>query len=224
MPRMARLVVPRYPHHVTQRGSRRQRTFFDESDYSNYLELIRANKLNAGVDIWAYCLMPNHVHMVAVPDHPNGLAKLFRVAHHRHAVRVNAEHGWQGHLWQERFHSFVMDEAHLMATVRYVELNPVRGELCDRPEEWRWSSARAHLYGAGDRIVNVRPMLQRVTDWKAYLATRDRPETIETLRAHSSSGRPAGSREFIATLERLTGRRLLKRAGLPRLGKAWSAG
>jgi len=171
---MARLVVPGLPHHITQRGSRRQRTFFDESDYIDYLDLLREFKVTAGVSIWSYCLMPNHVHLIAIPEHENSLAKRLRVVHHRHARRVNAVHGWRGHLWQERFHSFVMDEPHLLAAVRYVELNPLRAGLCSRPEDWRWSSVRAHLHGESDGIVDVRPMQELVNDWREYLAVRDR--------------------------------------------------
>jgi putative transposase len=213
---MARLVVPGLPHHITQRGSRRQRTFFDESDYIDYLDLLREFKVTAGVGIWSYCLMPNHVHLIAIPQHENSLAKMLRVVHHRHARRVNAVHGWRGHLWQERFHSFVMDEPHLLAAVRYVELNPVRAGLCTRPEDWRWSSVRAHLHGESDAIVDVRPMQELVNDWREYLAVRDRRATIETLRSHTSTGRPAGSDEFVADLEQIAGRPLRKRKPGPR--------
>jgi putative transposase len=216
MPRMARLVVPGYPHHITQRGSRRQKTFFDESDYRAYLGLIRETRSKAGVDIWAYCLMPNHVHLVAVPEREDSLASMLRVTHHRHARRVNAAQGWSGHLWQERFYSVVMDESHLLAAVRYTELNPVRAGLCDRVEDWRWSSVHAHVHGKCDGVVNVDPMLERIGDWQQYLSASEEPEAIETLRSHSSTGRPAGSTEFIKRLERLSGRTLRKRRPGPR--------
>lgn len=216
MPRMARLVVPGFPHHITQRGSRRQRTFFDDTDYLAYLDLIIETKVAAGVTIWAYCLMPNHVHLVAVPEREDSLATLLRVVHHRHARRVNAANGWRGHLWQERFHSFVMDESHSLAAVRYVELNPVRAGLCTKAEDWRWSSVRAHLRGESDALVDVRPILELVSDWPAYLALSDQPDTIATLHAHSNTGRPAGSAAFVAELERVTGRTLRKRKTGPR--------
>lgn len=218
MPRMARLVVPGYPHHITQRGSRRQQTFFDDADYRAYLGLIRKLRVAAGVDVWAYCLMPNHVHLVAVPERQDSLAKLLRVVHHRYARRVNADHGWSGHLWQERFHSFVMDEPHLLAAVRYVELNPVRAGLCARAEDWPWSSVHAHEDRESDGVVNVDPMLTRIPNWRAYLETDSRSKTIKTLRAHASTGRPAGSDEFVAALERVTGRALRKRKPGPRPG------
>ena len=123
MPRIPRLVVPGYPNHVTQRGNRRQKTFFNTQDYLAYLEFITAAKPKAGCEIWAYCLMPNHVHFVLVPQHRDSLALLFKDAHRRYTRRINFRENWRGHLWQERFHSFVMDEHHLNATVKYVELN-----------------------------------------------------------------------------------------------------
>lgn len=216
MPRMARLVVPALPHHITQRGGRRQRVFFDDSDYLAYLDLIREARAAAGVEIWAYCLMPNHVHIIAIPEREDSLARLLRVAHHRYALRVNAAHGWRGHLWQERFHSFVMDESHLLAAVRYVELNPVRAGLCERAVDWQWSSVHSYLGSRQDGIVNTRPMRELVGDWRAYLAERDPPATIQTLRSHSNSGRPAGSVQFVTALERASGRSLRKRKTGPR--------
>lgn len=217
MPRMARLVVPGYPHHVTQRGSRRQTTFFCDDDYLEYLALLRKHQARAGVEIWAYCLMPNHVHLVAVPEKKDSLAKLVRVAHHRYALGVNSRNGWQGHLWQERFHSFVMDERHLLATVRYIELNPVRAGLCGHPDQWRWSSIHAHLHGRRDPIVNVSPMGQRISDWGSYLSGPDGGgPTDDDLREHTRTGRPAGDEPFISELEALSGRRLRKRKPGPK--------
>jgi len=110
MARMPRLVVPNYPHHVTQRGNRRMKTFFSAADYNYYLELITKYKEEVGVEILAYCLIPNHVHFVAVPHETDGLAHLFREVHRYYSRYINFRENWKGHLWQERFHSFVMDE------------------------------------------------------------------------------------------------------------------
>lgn len=211
MPRMARLVVPGYPHHVTQRGNRGQIIFPEKTDYLAYLELVTELKDEAGVDIWAYCLMPNHVHLVAVPQHKHSFAKLFGIAHRRYAQRFNAARGWTGHLWQDRFHSFVMDETHLLSAVRYVELNPLRAGLCSRPDDWRWSSAAAHLKGTPDSLVSISPMRERISDWHRYLCDEVTTETLDTLRKHTRSGRPSGGNEFIEELEALTGLRLRRR-------------
>lgn len=213
MARMARVVVPHYPHHVTQRGNRRQRTFFSDSDYQTYIDLLVNAKKSSGVAVWAYCLMPNHVHFVVVPEHEDSLAAFFADAHRRYTRRVNFREGWRGHLWQERFHSFVMDEKYLLATVRYTELNPVRAGLCRRPEEWAWSSVHAHLNREDDDLVSVQPMLERVHDWTAYLAAPPQSIEFDQLRKHARTGRPVGSTDFVARLEKLTGRCL--RPGKP---------
>ena len=214
---MARLVVPGYPHHVTQRGNRRQKTFFTNADYQRYVELLAEARQGADVSVWAYCLMPNHVHFVVVPATEDGLARLFSEAHRRYTRHINCREGWQGHLWQERFHSFVMDQRHLLAAVRYVELNPVRAGLCDHPQDWPWSSAGAHLSNRDDALVSVAPMLQRVSNWNSYLEIADSAASLDTIRQHSRTGRPVGNAGFIDQLEALTGRELQRKKPGPKV-------
>lgn len=210
MARMARVVVPGYPHHITQRGNRRQKTFFCEDDYRYYIELISRFATEAGTEVWAYCLMPNHVHLVMVPSCEEGLRATLGEAHRRYTRHVNFRQRWRGHLWQERFHSFVMDEQYLLATVRYVERNPVMAQLCRDPADWKWSSACAHLAGQDDGLVRVKPMLERVGNWAAYLAaTCD--EHREVIQRHGRTGRPLGGTEFIEHLETVTGKVLAAR-------------
>lgn len=218
MPRFARLVVPEYPHHVTQRGSRRQRTFFSDADYQAYRDLLAEQLPHACVDVWAYCLMPNHVHLILVPHRSDALAKLLRKTHARYAQRVNQMHGWQGHLWQERFHSFVMGEEHLLAAVKYVELNPVRAGLCNRADEWPWSSVHHHLHLRADKLMTTLGMRAYIDDWQLYLDEAPTETEIATLRHHSNTGRPVGNQRFIAKLESLTGRRLVRRKPGPPAG------
>ena len=211
MARLARVVVPGVPHHVTQRGNRRLETFFEDDDYRAYLDLLAASCAEARVAVWTYCLMPNHVHLVLVPKEPDGLRRALGEAHRRYTRRINFREGWRGHLWQERFHSFPMDEAYLLATARYVELNPVRARLVRKPEAWPWSSARAHLAGRDDALVRVAPLLRRVPDWARFLAGGMADEDIEQIRKHSRTGRPLGATRFVQRLERRLGRPLLPR-------------
>lgn len=219
MPRFPRLVVPGYPHHVTQRGIRKQRTFFDNSDYLAYINLVRNLKSAAGVHIWAYCLMPNHIHMVAVPQERQGLARLFGTAHHRYAKRVNAKHGWRGHLWQERFYSVAMDEPHTFAAMRYVELNPVRAGLCDAADEWPWSSVHGNLGKKKDRLLDDALVREMIPDWESFLSVDDQAGLVDSLRCQTSTGRPIGDDRFITTLESKTGRRIRCRNPGPAPGK-----
>ncbi len=208
MARLARVVVPGLPHHVIQRGNRRLETFFSEADYQAYRELVAEACREAGTEAWAYCLMPNHVHLILVPSHADGLRAALGEAHRRYTRRINAREGWQGHLWQERFHSFPMDEAHLMAAAAYVERNPLRAGLARKAEDWPWSSARAHLAGRDDALVRAQPLLEIVPDWSGYLASATPDDTLDALRRHQRTGRPLGGGGFVDGLKRALNRPL----------------
>ncbi|MEQ8661485.1 MAG: transposase [Gammaproteobacteria bacterium] len=211
MGRMARVVMPDVPHHVVQRGNRRQPTFFGAADYRAYLRLVACACARTATRVWAYCLMPNHVHLVMVPSVEDGLRAALSDAHRRYALRINERFDWRGHLWQERFHSFPMDEEHLLAAVRYVERNPVTAKLTRTAAQWPWSSARAHLAGRDDALVEVAPMLGRVGDWGAYLREAPGKEAMEAIVRHTRTGRPLGSADFVATLEQRLQRTLAPR-------------
>ena len=206
MARLARLVIPGMPHHVTQRGNRRQQTFFNDGDYEAYLELLADWCREEGVEIWSYCLMPNHVHLIAAPKTEEGLRRAIGETHRRYTRRINFREKCRGYLWQGRFASFIMDEPYLLAAARYVELNPVRAKLVDRARAWPWSSAKAHLSGRDDRLVKVAPLLAMVGDWKAFLRSAIGEEELRDLREHGRTGRPLGSSAFLDRLEGLVGR------------------
>jgi putative transposase len=210
MARLARLVIPGLPHHITQRGNRRQQTFFNDGDYSAYVELMSEWCREEGVEIWGYCLMPNHVHLIAVPKTEEGLRRAIGEAHRRYTRRINFREKWRGYLWQGRFASFIMDELYLLAAARYVELNPVRAKLVAKAREWPWSSARSHLSGCNDLLVKVAPLLSMVGDWNAFLNSAVREEELRDLREHGRTGRPLGNSVFPDLLESLVGR-VLKR-------------
>ena len=199
MPRAARLVLPGVPHHVTQRGSRRQPTFFSDDDYALYLNLLRYWCRQAGTAVWAWCLMPNHVHLILVPGHADGLRDALAETHRRYTWQINQREGWTGHLWQSRFASFPMDEAHLHSCLRYVELNPVRAGLVGRPEDWRWSSARVHLGLAADGITELAAARARVDDWRAMLEAGLDAQEHEAIRARERNGLALGKVEGTVT-------------------------
>jgi len=155
--------------------------------------------------------MPNHVHLILVPADEFGLRDALGEAHRQYTRRINFREGWRGHLWQERFHSFVMDERHLLAASRYVERNPVRARLSVKPEGWPWSSAKAHLAGADDELVSVRPLLDLIADWARFIGEPDASDIGDLLHTHASTGRPLGPDSFVEDLEQR-----LKRALKPR--------
>lgn len=208
MARLARVVAPGIPHHITQRGNRRQRTFFQESDYQLYLDLALEWCLQHGVQIWSYCLMPNHVHLIAVPDKEESLCKAIGEVHQRYTRAVNFRMGWRGHLWQGRFHSYPMDESYLLATARYIELNPVKAMLVKSPEDYPWSSARHHLGRGVSPLVAASPLRNLVDDWDVFLSSKQDITRIREIRRAERTGRSLGSSFFVENLEKKLHRRL----------------
>ena len=188
MARLARVVVSHVPHHVTQRGNRRQQVFFGDDDYRAYLAIVGDSCRAAQVVVWAYCLMPNHVHLILVPEAADGLRGALAEAHRRYSWQVNRREGWRGYLWQGRFASAPMDRAHLLNCARYVELNPVRARLAVRAEDWPWSSARAHLAGRDDGVATVAPLLSEAGDWRAFLGQGLGEAEAAAIRAGERTG------------------------------------
>jgi len=205
---MARVVIPGIPHHITQRGARRQQTFFSLADYQVYLELMAEWCARAGIEIWAYCLMPNHVHLIAVPQEADSLHRGIAEAHRRYTRHINFREGWRGYLWQGRFASFPMDDHYLLAAARYIELNPVRAHLTEHPGDYPWSSSLAHLTGQDDILVKAQPLLELMPDWADFLQLQSQPEDIAAIKKHSTTGRPLGDRAFVDRLEAVVHRRL----------------
>jgi putative transposase len=215
MARLARIVVPDVPHHVTQRGNRRQPVFFRDEDYAAYRQLVAQALAHEGVRCLAWCLMPNHVHLILTPPSADALRAGLADAHRRYSRAINSAHGWTGYLWQGRFASYPMAEAHLMTAIRYVELNPVRAKLAPRAEDWRWSSARAHVRGRPDGLTDLDALTGVHRNWRAMLrhgleAGDMADDAVAVIEAHQRTGRPWGDEAFIERLEAETGRRLAK--------------
>ena len=219
MARMARVVVPGMPHHIVQRGNRRLDVFFSDDDRWAYITFLRSACQRYGVAIWAYCLMRNHVHLVAVPTQADSLARCFADAHVHYTRRINRRKGWQGHLWQARFNASVLDQPYLLAAVRYVERNPVRVGVAKLPWHYPWSSARWHMgLASRDPLVRGDETLRGlISDWEEYLRTAEQDHEVATIDRETRVSRPLGSRAFIQRLERHVGRRLIR--GRP--GRRW---
>ena len=216
MARIARIVVSALPHHVTQRGNRRQTVFFGDDDYRAYLALLIEHTRAAGVATWAWCLMPNHVHLMLVPATSGALRTALSEAHRRYSRMVNFREGWRGYLWQGRFASCPMDEAHVFAAARYIELNPVRARLVARAQEWPWSSARAHLTGLNDGLTEIGALGIPPVEWPGFLAEGLDDTALEAIRRGERTGRPLGGTDFVARLEAETGRTLSPRKRGPK--------
>lgn len=208
MARLARAVFPGLPHHVTQRGNGRARTFFSDNDYRLYRDLLAEHATAAGVEVWAWVLMPNHVHLILVPQDADGLRRALAPVHRYYAGHVHLRQQKSGHFWQGRFGCVAMDDDHLGAALRYVALNPVRARLCARAVDWPWSSVHAHLGRKDDGLTKREPVLERFPDFAALLKAGEDEALSQKLRQAETIGRPLGADAFLAKLERKTGRAL----------------
>ena len=191
MPRVPRIVIPGEPHHVVQRGNRRQPTFFGPADYALYLTIAAEAFAEAKVEVWAYCLMPNHIHLIATPETEAGLARAVAQTHQRYSWRINQREGWTGYFWQGRFGSSPMDETYLRLCARYVGLNPVRAGLSRRAIDWPWSSVAAHVHGAPDKLLTPEPLAERLGDeMVAFFDTDVTDHCRELFHAALEAGQP----------------------------------
>ena len=218
MPRTARVVAEGLPHHVTQRGNRRTDIFLDDDDRVKYLDFLERYGKKHGMEILAYCLMSNHVHLVVVPKQAASLAHALAAAHTRYAQFFNWKYHQSGHLWQGRFFSCVLDEQHTLAAVRYVERNPLRAGLVGRPWDYRWSSARAHISEMKGSVLAERwPPDELRAQWREFLVETDNGQKAAEIRLHTRRGCPLGSDDFVRKLERIFGREMVIRSwGRPR--------
>ncbi len=173
-----------------------------DNDYVAYLEIIAECSRRHGVEIWAYCLMPDHVHLIAVPEEKNSLSNCLRAAHGRYTKYINRRTGSSGQFWQGRYSSHLLDEEYLIACARYIEINPVKREYVDQPEDWPWSSAKAHIMKKDDPLVKVRLLPERVEkDWQDFLAETRPEEEADLFYLHEKNGRPLGNEAFLAMVE-----------------------
>jgi len=214
MARLARSTIIGYPHQVTQRGNYEQTVFEEDADLRRYLSWLRECSDRYSIEIWAYCLMRNHVHFVCIPKTDGALAHAFNTLHMKYAQYFHGKKGVTGHLWRGRFLSCMLDDQSVFEEVRFIENNPVRARLVERAEDYPWSSARHHVLGESDPVIMNGSFLNgEIKDWRAYLAERgDTP--ILTRTWHSlKTGRPAGDEGFVHALEKILGRRLI---ALPR--------
>ena len=170
MARLSRVVLPGYPHHITQRYNRRQDVFFSDSDYEYYLELLKHWSKKFNVEVWAYFLMTNHIHLILCPHEKETMSRMLAEVHRRYTRMINFRNNWRGFLWQGRFFSYPLDKKHLLKVAAYVELNPVKAKMVENPQDYRWSSVHAHIKGFDDDgIIEAQKLLATCGDWRTYL-------------------------------------------------------
>jgi putative transposase len=205
MVRFARVVAEDVAHHVTQRGNARRYILETEAERSVYLDLLHQGSKRHGVALIGYCLMSNHVHLIAIPHKPDSLARTLKHTHGRFASYWNTVNRSGGHVWQGRYYSCPLDESHLWEALRYTELNPVRASLVQSARDWNWSSAAAHCGAAPAPAWLAMGLWGRrwaCTDWSDFLQSPQEDSSRLAIRDSTFSGRPLGSPEFIRSLEK----------------------
>ena len=210
MPHIARIVAEELPHHITQRGNRRQKVFFSEGDYQAYLDLLRLHSKLFSLDIESYCLMPNHVHLILVPHKKDDLAIAIGRTHQKYTSIINKRENWRGYLWQGRFSSFILDEKYLLAATRYILLNPVKAGLVKKPWDYKWSSARHYLGLEKSPIITGSLLENMIDDWRAFLNTEVALNDEKLIKLHERTGRPLGGDSFVERLEKTLNIKLKK--------------
>ncbi|HCC59385.1 MAG TPA: transposase [Solibacterales bacterium] len=220
MPRSARLVLTGHAHHITQRGNNRENIFAGDDDRACYLDLLGRHSQLAGLDIAGYCLMSNHVHLVAIPQQLGSLAIALRRAHSEYAQQWNRRNQRSGHLWQNRYYSCVLDRRGFWTALRYVERNPVRAGMVDKAQDWAWSSAREHLEqrASGPLPLTLEEWRHSFTtaEWSAVLEENTLEEE-DRLRRDTRNGWAADDMELREAVERVIGRQARPcRSGQPK--------
>lgn len=217
MPRIARGLNDGFFYHVLNRGNSREEVFHKQGDYYSFVKLLTESLEQFDVRIFAYCLMPNHFHMLVVPDKGEDLSKFMQWLTTSHVRRYHQHYGTSGHVWQGRYKSFIVqNDVHLLTVARYIEGNPVRSGLVKSAKEWRWSSHRDRLKGSGGGIISELP-ITLPDDWSSYT---DLPLTSSDLaRLHKGVNRhaPFGMKEWVhKTSEQFGLSSTLKEQGRPK--------
>ncbi|WP_183005864.1 transposase [Achromobacter sp. UMC71] len=226
-PRLPRLIVPHCPHHVVQRGHSRQAVFASDDDYDAYLSDIYEKKMELGVQVHAYCLMTNHVHLLLTPgDDASGVARLMKEVARRATRRFNGRSARSGSLWESRYKSsLVQTETYLLACMRYIELNPVRAGMVARCEDYQWSSYRARMGSCGSRELDMHSVYlglahsesERRKAYRDYVQSVESADELALMRRASREGHPTADAEYSAALELSLGRQIVPKArGRPR--------
>lgn len=230
MARTPRIAIPLYPHHVIQRGNNRQKIFFAEADYSFFLDCLEKSKTKYACRIYAYVLMPNHIHLLVEPADEKGLGQLMQSLGRRYVSYINKTYKRSGTLWEGRFKSAVVSrDEYLIRCSRYIEMNPVRAGIVKKPEEYRWSSFRTRAFGQSNNLLEEDPWYiglgetteerQKVyRDWvKSTVGNRE----LDQIRKETTRGRLIGPEEFKKEIETAIGRRVIgELRGRPRKQKS----
>jgi putative transposase len=208
MARQARIVIPNTPHHITQRGNRGEKVFFEKEDYQIYLDILLEQCGRFKISLLSYCLMPNQIHIIAVPENENFLARAIGETHRRYSCHINTRQDWRGHLFQDRFFSYPMDEQNALRAARFIETLPVTAGIAPKPENYLWSSAKARIKVIHNPILKPFRSFHTIHNWGDYLSRPMDLNELKTIQLHLQTGRPRGGDIFLDSIEKRIGRQV----------------
>ena len=208
MPRPLRPIADGLVYHVISRGNNRQPVFEGEGDYAAFLGALADLKQRKTFDLYGYCLMSNHVHLLIGPREGT-ISRIVQSLLVSHTQRYHRFHHSSGHVWQGRFKSpVIQDDDHLLAVLRYIEANPLRARMVEHAREYRWSSFGSH--GAGrvddllDAVVPYEALAGRSTTrqrrWSAYVHQTPDETELASIRRSGETGLPYGERSWVDRL------------------------
>ena len=203
MPRIARAVAIDYPHHITQRGNNRCDVFFDDEDRQFYCHTLIRYSRRYDLEIWSYCLMTNHIHLLVVPKREDSLSRGIGIANLLYTQYLNRKLGNSGRVWQNRFFSCAVEsDAYLWSVVRYIVQNPVKAGIVPTAESYSWSSASAHISGAANKVLSTASWLgaEHREQFREFVTAPSDEEDM-LIRKKTSTGRPLGTDAFVEILE-----------------------
>jgi putative transposase len=202
MARIARVVIPNLPHHVTQRGVRSMNIFFKDDDYEYYKKVLHEQAQVYDLEIISYCLMTNHVHLIVIPKTKESLSKVIGETHRLYTRKINFEQKVKGHLFQSRFYSTPLDETHLLNAIKYVELNPVKARIVKFAWDYMYSSVLHRLDCVNDEILSYHEVFDNIKNYKNFLLEQ---EEYKNLEEKTRTGKPCGDLAFYEKIKELTG-------------------
>jgi len=211
MPRLERIVIPGVPHHVVQWGNNGQRLFHTHAERERYLALLAERAMNAHLELWAYCLMDTHVHLVVTPVKADSMAKAIGHTHSCYAQHVNRARARRGHLWEGRYYSCALGRSYFRRAIIYVEQNPIRAAIVNLPWQYRWSSAAEHVDGMGDsQLLDLTWWRKRIKPsiWRQRLRRRLPDAQIAVIERHTKRGWPLAGERALETYEKIAAGRV----------------
>jgi putative transposase len=215
MARIARVVIPNLPHHVTQRGVRSMNIFFKDEDYEYYKKVLHEQAQIYALEIISYCLMTNHVHLIVIPKTKESLAKVIGETHRLYTRKINFEQKVKGHLFQSRFYSTPLDDEHLLNAIKYVEQNPVKAFMVKHPWDYKYTSCLKRLnLVKEDILLSSHNIISSIENYKEFL---EEDNKIDLIKEKTRTGKPCGDEEFYNKIKEITGIDYTnKKAGRPK--------